>query len=234
MSLSSAEVKQLRSLLSKVTLGDAKRRKRKRRGRGQMPTVVPVNTPTVPVSTPSRRRRRKNGNVSNIANAGEVTLSRTELLTSVDLEANKDASLRSIPLLPSAQVMSWLYKISQAFDRIVWLRARVIWKPCVGTMANGSLVVGVDWASANSSNWTRSNVQALTPTVENAVWQSSVLPIPQERLMTRRYYSLNSSSPEDRQPGAVVYHLKGPASNSKTPYGDLWIEYTVRLSGTQS
>lgn len=187
-----------------------------------------------PTGTGSRRRRRRRGGGNGvIANSGEVTLSRVELLTSVELPANKGEGAAAVELLPSANVMSWLYKISVAFDRIVWMRARVTWKPCVGTTTNGSLVYGVDWNS-NKSGPTRESVQALTPNVENAVWQAATLVLPQDRLMTRRYYNLNSASKEDRQPGTLSYHVKGAAQATAQPLGDLWIEYTVRLSGTQA
>lgn len=225
--MSSVDINQLRNLLAKVTIQPPKKR-RKKRGQAQPPTSIPGAM--LPIVVSKRNGRRRKRGLNNFANSGEVTLSRTELLTSVDIPTNKSEIANFVDLYPTKDTMSWLAKVGAAFDRIVWLRAKVIWKPCVGTTANGSIVFGVDWNSSTGKAPERPNVQALTPVCENAVWQAAVVTLPQDRLMSRKNYMLNTTTKQDRQPGTFLYHAKGAAGS----IGDFWIEYTVKLSGTQS
>lgn len=233
--LTSGELAMLRSLMGKLSLGASpkKRGKKKRsRKKNSSPAYVPAGMPQ-PLIIQGARRKRKGRASNNIGSSGEVVLSRTELLAQVDIKENTASSAVSVSIYPDSSVLTWLHKVSAAFDRIIWLKARVHWKPCVGTMKNGSIVFGVDWNSSLTAV-KRESVQALTPVSEVPVWQSMQLALPADRLMSRKSYSLNSTQMDERQPGLFCYHVKCDATSAAQTVGDFWLEYTVRLQGTQT
>lgn len=196
---------------------------------------------------PSRRRRRNQGGGATMlpsgfmsstprggggANSpeGTIVLSRADLVKSIDLAANSDSASGAIPLLPSADVMPWLYKLATSFDQIQWHSARVYYKPAVGTTFAGSLVLGVDW-NADADKAGRNIVQACTPVIEAAAWQPTSLTLPPSRLQSRRYYFITAAEKKDAAPGALLYNLKASKQTAQSFVGDIWLEYRVSLLG---
>lgn len=162
---------------------------------------------------------------------GSITLSRSELLTSVDVQANADTSTGAIQLYPTPQNMTWLAKLAAAYDQIVWHSARVFFKPACGTTRNGSLLIGVDW-DPTAADTARATVQSCTPVTEAPVWQQSQLTLPSTRLQSRKYYFLKGSpQAQDKAPGVLLYHAKVDKESNQRFYGDIWIDYRVTLQG---
>lgn len=188
------------------------------------------------------RRRKNNGAVpagfgrpntnAGTNNVGEIVVSRTEQLTSLQMSA-ANKGLGYVNLYPDASTMAWLHKLRSAFDRIEWLSATLHWKPFVGTNSGGSVAFGVDWnSSIVVKDATREKVLACTPVYESPVWQSGNLVLPQRMLMTRRVYLLESSIDADRMPGKLIWNLSGIDASDAVTKGEIWITYKVRLSGT--
>lgn len=230
MSLSQREVTQLRQLLSKMSVKPApaaapKKKKNRRRNK--------KSGAAASQGIPAGMTRGTNASGTR-ANSGEVTISRTELLGAISYPSAGDGS-GNIPLYPTSEHLAWLQKVCAAFERIEWLSAVVHWKPFVGTNTAGSVAFGVDWNSVIGTV-SRAKVQSCTPVYESPIWQAGQLVLPQKYLMTRRFYLLESKQDADKQPGIVLWALAGAAKPSvgSTEYGELWVTYKVRLSGTTS
>lgn len=227
MSLSRAEVNLLRGLLTKMTVSPKgatntrtnKRRRNRRPRAGQ--NNVPAGFTRAPNASGATTTR---GGVD-----GEILVSRTELLCLIEHKGSVTSGKES--LTPDSNTMPWLAKLVVAFDRIEWLSASLCWKPFVGTQTSGSIAFGVDWNSAVSDSITRGKVQSCTPVYETPVWQSGNLTLPRKMLMSRKFYSLGTGEPTDKQPGVLVWALAGTTASQ---LGEIWITYKVRLSGTTS
>lgn len=191
-----------------------------------------------PAPKPKRKRNRKSkaggstkmggGNVS-----GSVTVSRSELLTDLTVAAKKDEVGKAIKLIPSTTVLTWLNGLSKAFDQIVWHSVSIEYRPAVGAMKDGSLVVGIDWNPAASSG-DRGKVQACTPNFETPVWKGQRLTVPSSGLMSRKSYILLDSNASNSAPCAILANLRTSNLDNATFYGDLWVSYKVTLMGPSS
>lgn len=227
MSLSAKEVNQLRSLLAKVSVSNptpqASKKKRRRRRRGAA-TSSGTNIPA---------GYTRGTNPSGVgATQGEIVVSRSELIGSVAATAAGNDT-GQIKMYPDSTSFSWLHKLRQAFDRIEWMQATIHYKPFVGTNTAGSVCFGVDWNSSVTS-LNRAKVQSMTPVFEAPIWQAGKLPLPGRYLMTRKVYLLESTNDVDKMPGIICWALAGTSAKETTTYGELWVTYKVRLSGTTS
>lgn len=228
MSLSRAELNQLRSLMGKLSLTKpppqkSKPRKRNRRKGRRTAGGVPAGAV-------------RGTNASGVGSSnGEIVVTRTELVGSV-IQASSGDGTGSINMFPDASAFAWLHKVRSAFDRIEWMSATLHWKPFVGTNTSGSIAYGVDWNSSVVS-LTRAKVQATTPVYESPVWQSGQLALPARYLMSRKVYLLEAENTVDKQPGTIIWALAGtgnPPSTGRITFGEIWCTYKVRLSGTTS
>lgn len=183
----------------------------------------------VPAGVSSRPPAQARTMGSNLGD-GSITLSRSELLASVEVASAKDSAQGYIVLLPSSTTMAWLFRLSSAYDQIVWHTARVFFKPASGTTRNGILLMGMDWNPA-ATDCSRTTVQSCTPVTESPVWQQSQLPLPASRLQSRKFYFLKASSSVDQAPGVLLWHVKTDTTTAKIFLGDLWIDYRVSLLG---
>lgn len=195
----------------------------------QQPAPIPAGYSSMPNAANPRRRRRNRASAT--GTSGEITVARCELLTPVKLKANSTDLNGSVDLFPSANVLSWLHKLTVAFERISWLSAVVMYKPFAGTTKTGSVCIGADWNSVAATP-TRTQVQAATPVVETPVWQSSQMVLPGSRLMSRREYSLSSTDAYDKQPCKILISVTAETSNADLVLGEIWLQYRVKLSGT--
>lgn len=179
--------------------------------------------------------RPRGSNVSS-QQQGMVVVSRSEMLSTLSSTQAVGTAFGQIDLFPTSSSMSWLAKLVVAFERIEWLSATLVYKPFVGTTTNGSICFGVDWNSSVSlsADNARAKVQASTPVFEAPIWQTGKLPLPSSMLMSRRFYTLSSSTEKpDHQPGIVIWSMTNSPGNSEI-LGELWVDYRVRLSGTSA
>lgn len=190
----------------------------------------------MPLSGPSQMNRMGRG-----ITAGEVVVSRRELLATL---TNKDGL--NVLLVPAN--FPWLKTLVKVFERIRWHKCNLEYRATVGANTNGSVAVGVDWMSQSSTAveldelWVvdpltaidKSAVLACTPSFDTPVWQGiRSMPIPASRLQSRLWYEITDNVPttslSDYAPGSIKYK-----SSYDSGGGEIWIDYTVRLSGTRA
>jgi len=217
------------------------RRRRQRRRQRQAPNSTPATfgaAQVVPIGTGrnGRRRRRNRQGVAAGPAQGDVVLSRSELLVTIKTNETKAAS-GSVALAP--QKFPWLSNVSKAFELLKWTKAIIEYRPLVGTMKDGAVAVGFDWGSASASllkklqALDRASVLACTPNADGPVWQRiAQINLPSSRLQTRLWYDVLSTGTDsfDTAPGQILYYATGEASSE---IGELWVHYTVHLSGTR-
>lgn len=211
-----------------------KRTRRRRANNGGNTSGIPAAGTSNPNPVRARRGRARMGN--RIGNGGRIVLQRDELLVQVVTTANKDESVFSVDLKPSAGTMPFLFRLATCYQRIKWTRAHISWRPACGTNTNGIISYGVAYNNTRSVS-SRELVTSLTPCNDHPVWQSTgVAPliIPGDMLMSRKWYSLNSGSddPFDQQMGKFYVGISHDVANSKQSRGEFWISYTVEMEGT--
>lgn len=155
------------------------------------------------------------------------------MVRTIKLAANKVDVSDYIDLIPSN--FSFLKTFADVFERIKWHTLHVYWKPAVGTTYGGLVAYAVDWDSVGSLA-NRQQISAYTPNVSHAVWQDGQrqpLVLPPARLMSRQWYTPESGDAVDKQPGRLMISASGTSSTAETLLGELWVQYTVTLSGTK-
>lgn len=93
---------------------------------------------------------------------------------------------------------------------------------------------GVDW-NADNQAFTEAKVLAFSPLIATQVAQPARLgPFNQAQMMTRLWYSTEDGTKDnfDQQPGKVGWLLQSDATAASKVFGEFWVTYRVRLSGT--
>lgn len=175
---------------------------------------------------------------------GEVTTTRSELLT--DLAVSTGTSVSGSVILSPAN-FPWFKNIAKAFERVRWNSCVLEYRPAVGANTDGVVALGLDWGAQSatvdeaSGLWKlvrsvdKNDVLACVPSVDTPVWNRvPSLIVPANRLQSRAWYDLpkdvKTDSVFDAAPGSVLYHVSGSAAKT---YGELWVKYSVTLSGTR-
>lgn len=193
-----------------------------RRGNGRPSGVRGTRVPgaaTAPFSS---------GSSGSVAGDGTIRIGRSELISSITLKAKQADASGRIPM--EAQSCAWLSKLAKVYDQIVWHSITIEFKPAVGTVFSGSIVIGFDW-NPDANQVDRKTVQACMPSVEAPIWQPLKMSLPSARLQTRRFYLINSSSASDKSPGVLLYNLKSTSQDNDMFVGDIWVTYSVSLMG---
>lgn len=160
-------------------------------------------------------------------------LSRDELLVSAITAASASESTAGRLLKPTEEIMPFLNRLASCYQRIRWLAVHIYWKPAVGTNTNGLISYGVAYNNQEIKN--RSGVLSLTPCNDHAVWQTQgPLVIPQDMLMTRKWYSLNSTGTDKFDQSIGTFYVGMTHDNKPTveARGEFWIRYRVEMEGT--
>lgn len=229
-------LQQLAGLLSQLQVGQTvptrtlrnRRRRQKKRAKKQGLNPAPVAMSAAPVSGRKRKNKRSGGNIA----AGEVSISRVEFVTEVTTNAQGTA-VGSFVIEPEG--FSWLKNIAKAFERVRWQSCSFEWRPAVGSTVSGTLAMGIDWAIA-ATTVDKPTVMACTPSIDTQVWQKVPnFVVPGSRLMSRAWYLLPEGADtkvpvQDRAPGSLLYACKG---DSQKTMGEIWIRYSLVLSGTR-
>lgn len=236
-------VQSLTAKLANATLQPS-RPGRRRRARQR---VVAVNVPAAEgsfanvVAGRGRRRGRRNrgggGPGPSIGNGGQITITRCELLRTVSTTANKTESLFAIPLYPSTDQMSFLFRLASCYCRLQWASMRIDWRPSVGTTTNGIITYGVRFAEADltTAPTSRLDVASLFPVNDHPVWQTgNPLVLSKELLMSRKWYSLLTKDGVDLAPGGLQVGLSHDSTAAAQSRGEFWVTYTCILDGTRS
>lgn len=185
-----------------------------------------------PARTTQRRRRRRGPAQLGPSQEGAITLMRRELVETVTIPAQSADSKGTFKLIPEA--FSFLKSISKSFDRIIWSKIQVYYKPAVGSAYGGLVSYGMDWDFGTTSP-DRSSIAALTPSSTTAAWadtEKSPLTLPVSRLQSKKSYNPSATSPDDRGPGQIHWAVSGTRSNNAQTIGEIWIYYSATMMGT--
>lgn len=245
----------IQSLAERMANMQVVSRRRGRRRRGRQPSsyttgnMIPGAEGSFPqvVGTSSRGGRRRNrgsGISPNIGNGGQVTLTRCELFSALNVDAGKGFVGISTPIQPSTDVMTYLYRLCQCYTRLRWNYLNIQWRPACGTTTNGCITYGIRLMDDRNNPTTpptdRKTVSALTPCNDNPIWQGSNFDVPKRLLMTRTWYGTTPVSQAsgldllDLSPGTLMAGAQTSVSQSALFLGEFWVSYSVTLDGTRS
>lgn len=128
--------------------------------------------------------------------------------------------------------------IAPCFERSRWQRCNIYYKPAVGTTYGGLVAYGADWNfSMEKDKVTRLIATSLTPNSTHAVWadtQPRPLRLPANLLNSRKFYNHNGAKGIDAGPARIVWSATGTSGTKETTLGEIWCDYKVTLSGTQT
>lgn len=240
------ELQSMASRLERLSAGTSQRpsrgsgRSRRRRGRGANSTPGAETTPTQPSLSINQGRGRRRGRGARVNgptrvsySTGDVVISKAELITTLKIPANKSQLCGHIDIIPDS--FPWMKKFFSSFDKIRYESVRFYWKPLVGTVYGGAISMGMDWDWSNDDS-DRSKISGYSPSVTCALFEDGErkyqLILPKSRLMTRAWYIPRASSFEDKGPGKVHYCVDGKTDKTEQTVGDIWVRYTVVMSGT--
>nr|QOI91430.1 capsid [Guangzhou sobemo-like virus]QOI91434.1 capsid [Guangzhou sobemo-like virus]QOI91438.1 capsid [Guangzhou sobemo-like virus]UBJ26033.1 capsid protein [Sichuan mosquito sobemo-like virus]BEJ26065.1 capsid protein [Wenzhou sobemo-like virus 4] len=200
--------------------------------------ALKVATKQQPNSSAKKRKRNRKGKRSGgpqpgVSAEGKIVVQRAELLCEIKVAKNAAGAAYHEILQPTDSRMAWLYKLSKNFSQIVWHTAKLEYRPAVGAMKDGSLVVGVDWNPIADAP-DKAKVQSMTPNFQVPVWQKKELTIPSSRLQSRKFYSTETDSTIpliDRVPCEVLAYISCSKSSDDQYFGDIWVHYNVTLMG---
>lgn len=196
----------------------------------QMRSLVTNQAPKK-MAQPKRKRNRRRKRSSQASNDGRLTVSRWELITEIKSDTNSPAKSYYEMILPTATRMSWLNGLAKNFSRIVWHSLSIEYRPAVGAMKDGSVVVGIDWSAGTSTAPTKNVVQNCTPNFQVPVWQKRSMAAPSSKLQSRKEYILDASSNVDKAPGDILVALSCTSAKEVQYFGDIWVHYNVSLFG---
>jgi len=178
-----------------------------------------------------RRSKARNGNNNNPGADGRLTVSRWELFTELKVNKDQEAGVYYEKILPTDKILTWLHSLSKSFSRIVWHSITVEYRPAVGAMKDGSVVVGIDWETGTTVQPDKAKVQSCTPSFMVPVWQRRTMTLPVSRLQSRKEYILDAASAIDTGPGDILAYVTCTKTTATTYFGDLWVHYNVSLFG---
>lgn len=164
-----------------------------------------------------------------ISKSGEVEISKTELLGSIKVDANKTSASGSYKLQVSD--IPYLKKLGACFERIQWFSLRVMYKPATSMTQAGLVSMGMDWNWSNAQN-TRKTIACYTPTATNAVWKENSFTCPRKMLQSRAWYSTQEDDTVDAGPGLIAWAVDAAGGTAGLTVGEIWIVYKVVLAGT--
>lgn len=179
----------------------------------------------------TQRKKKKRTRRPRNAGSGEIVVRRKELLAEFKTAAEGGDILKKFALIP--KTMTWLKTLAKAFEKYQWLSVKAMWKPAVGTVVGGLVTLGMRWDEADQDPASRTAIVALTPNRTHAVWEDGErlpLIIPTDKLQTRKWYIVGGKG-SDGGPGQIEIGVS--TSEKGILMGELWVEYTIRMSGTQ-
>lgn len=183
-------------------------------------------------SNPNPNRGR--GSARAIGNGGRIFIQRDEILSTVKTTQGTEETVKVVDLTPTSGLMPFLFRLSSCYQRMRWQRAHITWRPSCGTATNGIISYGVAFAGGQKIT-SRALVASLTPCNDHPVWQATgttPLVIPQDMLMTRKWYSIGDADAFDKQFGRFCYGLSHDNDARPQTRGEFWISYAVEMEGT--
>lgn len=189
-----------------------------------------------PAPPKKKRKNKKKADRSGGLQDGVMTLSRSELVATIEIAANGSTAGKSFPIIPDT--FSFLKGIGASFDRVRWNSIKFYYKPAVGTTFGGLVSMGVDWDNSPTTI-DRSKVSSMTPNMTCAAWhdgEKTPLVLPASRLQSRSWYVPNATDAKliDKGPGALVVAASVSKQTTQVAIGEVWVHYSVTMQGTTS
>lgn len=189
------------------------------------------------VSAPRRKKPRKKKNKPSVGlrvtQPGDIAISRQEMVQTIKLASGKTEGGGHVDLAPES--FTFLKSLFRSFDRVKWTRMAFYYKPAVGTTYGGLVSIGVDWDYGQADTTDRAQISAYTPNASFAAWsdtQKSPMVLPAARLMSRTWYLPRATAFQDKGPGKIHWAASGSSETGETTLGELWVDYSVIMSGT--
>lgn len=218
-----------------VSPSNSNRRNKRVRRRGRNNNAAtPGTTGSVVANTmqgPRRRNRRKNGGS---LGQGEIAMSRSELIRTVQVPAKQKTATDYVDLCPSS--FTFLKSLYESFERIKFLKMHISFKSAVGTTQGGMVTYAIDW-TLQASGKSRQALSGYTPNCSHPVWESpkQKLVLPQAKLQSRAWYVNNSEADAiDRCPARLLIAVDAAAGDTPLIVGEVWVDYHVIMSGTKA
>lgn len=166
--------------------------------------------------------------------SGTLTITKREMLTTIALAADTAETLGSVPLICDS--FPYLKGLSASFDRVVFKKMHLWFKPAVGTTYPGRVSMGVDW-DYKSKPTLRKQLAGFTPTATAAAWEDTEkqqMVLPRNSLQSRTFYSTSGAKTDyvNQGPGMLHWGVSGKQDSAIATISEIWAEYTVTLSGT--
>lgn len=190
-----------------------------------------TNAPAASKRKRKRNRARKQGTGTNIQE-GQISVSRKELLGTMKLERGKSDASGHWDLVPDS--FSYLKGLFKSFDRVKWVAMKFHYKPAVGTTYGGLISLGMDW-DYNQTDLSRDKISGFTPNQSFSAWtdtERNPMVLPASKLMSRDWYLPRASEYNDKGPGKLHWAASGDAPTDVKVLGELWVQYTAVLHGT--
>lgn len=201
------------------------------------------NVAAAPANQPGNSRRRKRRNRRrragaslgaparmNGAGSGDLIITKSELVATIELAANAGSAHGKIAIHTEGD-LPWLKIMAASFERSQWRSLRAIYRPgCAMTQA-GRFAMGFDWDWSGEAD-TRQKISAYQPNCGCAVYENCSIVIPVSR-GPLRWFAAKATDKVNKGPGEVVWAVDA-ASSTPLVTGEVWLEYTVILSGPKA
>lgn len=185
---------------------------------------------------PARKRRARAaaGRTTGSMQDGVITLSRSELVQVVRVEANAATAAGHVDVVPAS--FAFLKGIGKSFERVRWDSMQFYYKPAVAMTFGGLISMGMDWDFA-TTDVTREKISSFTPNLTCACWkdtEAQPLVLPAARLQSRPWYLPNGDKVDwiDAGPGKLHWAVDTVAPKTATTVGEIWVRYRVTMQGT--
>lgn len=223
-------------LAAMKTTGGGRRRGRKKAAGVQQGSSQGTVTVVAGQGSASKKRgrRRKKGVASVSNNMGVVTFARRELLAPLVVKATTTSLLTGFGIVPGT--FSFLKQFSM-FDKVKWNKLHVFYKPGVGSTFNGMISYGVLWDWVKLAPGSRDDISSLTPNATHSLWMDGSdkpLVCPPSKLQAKPWYTpADTKDDVEKGPGVLLVAVSMPdKKEADFTVGELWVDYSVTLTGT--
>lgn len=191
---------------------------------------------------PKRKRRRSRKTPSKRASLGparitgsgvgssDIVITKTEMVDVVKVAAGAATASGTVKFTTDGD-LPWLKVMAASFERSQWRAIRVHYKPgCAMTQA-GRITLGFDWDWSGEAT-TRAKISAYQPNCGGAVFKECSMSVPLNR-GPQKWYMAKATDPVNKGPGEVVWAVDA-STTAELVVGEIWVDYTVVLSGPRA
>lgn len=191
-----------------------------------------------PAKKSRKRRNRKRGAAKQLgaparlmgSGSGDLVITKSELVSTVEVKANAKEGHGKISIKTDGD-LPWLKIMAASFERSQWRSLKVVYRPgCAMTQA-GRFAMGFDWDWSGEAT-TRAKISAYQPNSGCAVFENCQLVVPLAR-GPQKWYLAKATDPVNQGPGELVWAVD-TSTEANLVTGEIWVDYTVVLSGPKA